>query len=97
MTGALASNNALERTAFILDHVTEFVDPRVFVKMNENQFRHAVMAAYPTEKTTNIPEHAFLDSGYWDERARGLGLDRYIIYSIHTRCPKKKCELLLLF
>ena len=73
MTGSLASNNALERTAYLLDHVTEFVDPRVFVKMNENQFRHAVMAAYPTEKTTNIPEHAFLDSGFWDERARGLG------------------------
>ena len=23
-------------------------------------FRHAVMAAYPTELTTDLPEHAFL-------------------------------------
>ena len=26
-------------------------------------FRHAVMASYPRELTTDIPEHSFLDSG----------------------------------
>ena len=35
--------------------------------------RHAVMAAYPQEVTTDIPEHSFLDPSFWDERARGLG------------------------
>merc|ERR1712013_728262 len=31
-----------------------------------------VMAAYPSELTTHIPEHAWLGA-YWNERARGLG------------------------
>merc|ERR550534_1274447 len=35
-------------------------------------FRHAVMAAYPQEVTTHIPEHAW-PGAYWNERARGLG------------------------
>ena len=76
VTGTLATDSALERTAYLLDHVTEFVDPRVFVKMIKNQFRHAVMAAYPAELTTDIPEHSFLSDDpntNWDERARGLG------------------------
>ena len=86
ITGTLAMDIALERTANLLDHVTEFVDPRVFFKMNENQFRHAVMAAYPAELTTDIPEHSFLSSDpntNWDERARGLGESRVC-------CPKEK-------
>ena len=68
-----ASSRALERTAFLLDHVMERVDPRVAREMNRRGFRHAVMAAYPAELTTHLPEHAFLDPGYWNERARGLG------------------------
>ena len=38
MTGALASNNALERTAFILDHVTEFVDPNNLLDLLVGRF-----------------------------------------------------------
>ena len=68
-----ASNRALERTAFLIDHVMAYVDPRVARSMNARGFRHAVMAAYPSELTTHIPEHAFLDPGFWNERARGLG------------------------
>jgi len=41
--------------------------------MTARGFRHAVMARYPAELTTHLPEHAFLDPGYWNERARGLG------------------------
>ena len=70
----LASDAALERTAFLISHVTEAVDPRVLASMNSHGFRHAVMAAYPLELTTDIPEHAWLSpASYWDERARGLG------------------------
>ena len=38
--------------------------------------RVGIMAEYPKEVTTDIPEHAYLkDDPYtnWDERARGLG------------------------
>jgi len=68
-----ASNRAIEKTAEILDRVTAMVDPRVMAAMTRNGFRHAVMATYPTERTTNIPEHNFLEPVYWNERARGLG------------------------
>merc|ERR1711962_1454975 len=68
-----ASGRALERTAFLLSQVTAYVDPRVTASMTARGFRHAVMARYPAELTTHLPEHAFLDPGYWNERARGLG------------------------
>merc|ERR1719228_1857213 len=72
MSGSLANDAAIERTAFLIDKVTAKVTPAVIASMNYYGFRHAVMAAYPYEVTTNIPEHSFLDH-YWDERARGLG------------------------
>jgi len=81
MTGGIASDEAVERVAFLIDHVTEFVDQAAIDKMNENGFRHAVMAEYPKELTLDIPEHAWLvntDSGDpngWNERARGLGAE----------------------
>ena len=53
-------------------HVMDYVDPRVARMMTSRGFRHAVMAAYPRELTTHIPEHAFLGA-WWNERARGLG------------------------
>ena len=37
VTDGLASNDALERTACLLDKMSEFVDPRVFEKMNQNK------------------------------------------------------------
>jgi len=49
-----------------------YVDPRVAQSMTARGFRHAVMAAYPAELSTHIPEHAWLGS-YYNERARGLG------------------------
>jgi len=67
-----ASNKALERTAYLIGNVMANVDPRVAQSMNARGFRHAVMAAYPAELTTHIPEHAWLGA-YWNERARGLG------------------------
>ena len=42
----------------------------------QNLGRVMIMAEYPKEKTTDVPEHAYLkDDPYtdWDERARGLG------------------------
>ncbi|MDB5352250.1 MAG: hypBA2 [Planctomycetota bacterium] len=46
--------------------------PDVLSAMSKNGVRFSVMA--PTERTTDIPEHADLvPSRYWDRRARGLG------------------------
>merc|ERR1712180_296616 len=73
VSAGLASNESLERTAFILDKVTDGVTDEVINSLNSWNFRHAVMASYPAELTTDIPEHSFLDSDFWDERARGLG------------------------
>merc|ERR1719317_1607142 len=66
------TNAALERTAYLIGNVMANVDPRVAQSMNARGFRHAVMAAYPQEVTTHIPEHAWLGA-YWNERARGPG------------------------
>jgi len=66
------SNAALERTAYLIGNVMANVDPRVAQSMNARGFRHAVMATYPAEVTTHIPEHSWLGA-YWNERARGLG------------------------
>ena len=60
----LATDQAMERTAAIISYMMETVDPRVAQSMNDKNFRHALMATYPTELTTDIPEHADLDSYY---------------------------------
>ena len=42
----------------------------------QNKGRVMVMAEYPKEKTTDVPEYAYLKDDPntdWDERARGLG------------------------
>ena len=42
----------------------------------QNKGRVMIMAEYPKEKTTDVPEHAYLKDDPntdWDERARGLG------------------------
>ena len=88
----LASDAALERTAFLISHVTEAVDPRVLASMNSHGFRHAVMAAYPLELTTHIPEHAWLSpASYWDERARGLGEWRQVYLNLYNMSQMVKC------
>jgi len=68
-----ASARAIEKAGELLDRVTAYVDHRVTAAMTRNGFRHAVMGTYPSELTTHLPEHAFLDPGFWNERARGLG------------------------
>jgi len=73
VSGRYASDRAIQKSAELLDRVTDLVDPRVMAAMTRNGFRHAVMGTYPSERTTNIPEHAFLEPVYWNERARGLG------------------------
>jgi len=73
ISGNRASDRAIQKSAELLDRVTDLVDPRVMAAMTRNGFRHAVMGTYPSERTTNIPEHAFLEPVYWNERARGLG------------------------
>jgi len=78
VSAGLASNESLERTALILDKVTEGVTDEVINSLNAWDFRHAVMASYPAELTTDIPEHSFLDSDFWDERARGLGATTWV-------------------
>lgn len=73
VTANVASAASIERTAYLLDGVMQTVDSRVVPQMVANGFRHAVMGRYPYELTTQLPEYSHLDSGYWDERARGLG------------------------
>lgn len=49
-------------------------NPAVLQSFINYRGRHAVMARYPQEKTTDVPEHSSLSpKDYWDERARGLG------------------------
>ena len=55
ISGRRASDAALERTAYLINSVMAYVDPRVARSMTARGFRHAVMAAYPTELTTHIP------------------------------------------
>jgi len=69
----LASSAALQRTALLLSKVTATVEASVTRAMTARGFRHALMAAYPRELTTHLPEHSFLDPAFWNERARGLG------------------------
>ena len=72
ISGNYATAAAIERTAFLIDHVMDRVNPAVPRAMNRAKFRHAVMGSYPRELTTHIPEHAWLGA-WWNERARGLG------------------------
>ena len=44
-----------------------------FPSCKPKQLLEICFERYPAELTTHLPEHAFLDPGYWNERARGLG------------------------
>jgi len=72
ITGRKASDAALERTAFLFDKVTAEVDRRVTDKMTQMNFRHAVMATYPTELTLDLPEYRKMPPS-WNEIYRGMG------------------------
>jgi len=72
-----ASDQAVERTAWLISHVMDTMPERgrVAASMNKYRFRHAVMGV--REMTTHLPEHAFLPP-YWDQRARGLGATKAV-------------------
>jgi len=73
ISAGIASNAAIERTAYLIDGIMQNVNKAVVSQMVVNGFRHGVMGSYPKELTTHMPEYRLLDSGFWDERARGLG------------------------
>ena len=58
----LALLTTLQRFATKTSDNIGFYPPWVSMK-GMTCFRHAVMASYPAELTTDIPEHSFLDSG----------------------------------
>ena len=94
ISASLATAPALERTAVIISHVMDSVDQRVSQSMNDKNFRHAVMAAYPLELTTDIPEHAWLSpASYWDERARGLGEWCQVYLNLYNSQVAKSVEI----
>ena len=55
------SDASMHRAAYLLDHVLAKVDRRVLKNMNHNNYKHAIMATYPKEKTLDIPEHSYLE------------------------------------
>ena len=58
--------------------------------MYENYGRIGIMAEYPKEVTTDIPEHAYLKNDpytNWDERARGLGRFFKLMLNVSRSCP----------
>ena len=67
-----ASDKALQRACYI---VRFMLADREDLRRAQyyNKGRVAIMATYPREMTTHIPEHRFLDPNFWNERARGLG------------------------
>ena len=67
-------DEALEAAGTTIHAMTNFLSPEVLNEMVKRDTRVAVMARY--EGTTDIPEHAHLESDTtlnWDVRARGLG------------------------
>lgn len=72
VTDGLASDSALEQTAFILDSMMATMADYIPDKMVELGFRQAVMGLFPSETVTDLPEYAHLDPEFWRER-RGCG------------------------
>lgn len=74
VSSAKATDAALRQSCKIVRKMLSF-RPDVRDAMKSNRARLAVMAR--TEKTTDVPEHADLQTAFpetnWDERARGLG------------------------
>ena len=72
VTDSLASDAALERTAWTLDSMMMRMESYVADRMVELGFRQAVMGSYPSETVTSLPEYSDLDPNFWNTR-RGCG------------------------
>lgn len=72
MSSAKTTDAALIETARWVCNMFDLVNPQVVTNMIGYKGKQVVMARYPTEKTRDVPEHAWLDV-FYDERARGLG------------------------
>jgi len=72
ITGSLARDAAIERTAWTLDNMLAKVDPVVIKAMNKAFFRQAVMGRFPSEVITSLPEYRNQDPNFWYTR-RGCG------------------------
>jgi len=71
-TDGFASNEALERTAYILDNMMANMDSAIPDIMDRSGFRQIVMGSYPSEIVPDLPELSFLDPAIWGTR-RGSG------------------------
>jgi len=76
VTDGLASDAALERTAWTLDMMMQTMDSYVANSMKEAGFRQAVMGRYPSETVTSLPEYSNQDPSFWNNR-RGCGGTEY--------------------
>jgi len=76
VTDGLASDAALERTAWTLDMMMQTMDSYVANSMKEAGFRQAVMGRYPSETVTSLPEYSNQDPNFWNNR-RGCGGTEY--------------------
>ena len=72
VTDSLASDAALERTAWTLDSMMMRMESYVADRMAELGFRQAVMGSYPSETVPSLPEYSNLDPNFWNTR-RGCG------------------------
>lgn len=77
VTDGIASNAALERTAWTLDNMLATVNTAIPQAMIAAGFRQAVMGRYPYETVTSLPEYSYLDPNFWNTR-RGCGATDYI-------------------
>jgi len=76
VTDGLASDVALERTAWTLDMMMQTMDSYVADSMKNAGFRQAVMGRYPSETVTSLPEYSNQDPNFWNNR-RGCGGTEY--------------------
>merc|ERR1719370_673240 len=68
VTDGLASDAALERTAWTLDMMMQTMDSYVADSMKEAGFRQALMGRYPSETVTSLPEYSTQDPNFWTNR-----------------------------
>merc|ERR1712038_1451774 len=72
VTDGLASDAALERTAWTLDMMMQTMDSYVADSMKEAGFRQALMGRYPSETVTSLPEYSNQDPNFWTNRLQHI-------------------------
>lgn len=72
VTDGIASDAALDRTAYILDSMMMNMDNYIPDIMDQSGFRQAVMGSYPSETIPDLPEYSYVDPDFWRDR-RGCG------------------------